>query len=117
MSQHPRAIQTLPPERLIRQAVELVPANLVRDEVSNAGARDQLRQRPGITKRVGQPENRRLDVAKALPEISPAKQKLPHQRFGPAGVAIRLDPRTADHFPAALGHALADLFEQRGLIL
>jgi 23S rRNA (cytidine1920-2'-O)/16S rRNA (cytidine1409-2'-O)-methyltransferase len=71
-----RAIQTLPPHELIRHAVVLIPTHFVRDEILHARLFNQLRQRPTIAKRIGQPQNGRVNIPKMLTEIAASKQKL-----------------------------------------
>ena len=60
MGQHARAVQPLPPERVVRHAVVLVPAQLDGEKVVQPGLFDELRQRPGIAEDIRQPQHRRL---------------------------------------------------------
>ena len=56
--QHLGAVQALPVERIVGQTVVLVPADLDREEVLEAGLLDQLRQVPGVAEHVREPEDR-----------------------------------------------------------
>ena len=47
----------------------------------------------------------------------PAEKELPGQRFGPADIAIRLDPHTAGGFPSAFRYFALDSPEQLRIIL
>jgi hypothetical protein len=59
VGEHTCTIEPLPPERVVRQAVVLIPAQLDGKEVVEPSLLDELRQVPGITKDVGQPEHGR----------------------------------------------------------
>ena len=117
VGQHPCAVDALPPEQLVGQAVILVPADLRRDEPVQAGLSDQLRQRAGEAERVGQPHHRRLGLAEFVAKILPAEQELARQRFRARCVAIGLDPGAAHHLPAPVLYALFDAVEDLRIIL
>ncbi len=118
VGEHLRAVQPLPPEGVVGQAVVLAPADLDREEVFQPGFLDELRQVPGVAKDVGQPEHRRFGAgAEVLAEEGAAKQELARQRFGPAQVAVRLDPHAADGFPASFGDARLDVLEKLRVVL
>ena len=108
VGQHLGAVQPLPPEGVIGQAIVLAPADLDGEEVLQPGFLDELRQVPGVAEDIGQPQDGRFGVgAEVLAEEGAAEQELARQRLRPAQVAVGLDPHAADRFPASLGDALA----------
>jgi hypothetical protein len=58
--QYSRAINGLPPETVVGEAVVLIPADFDGEEIFQAGLLDELWKRPGIAKNVRQPESRRF---------------------------------------------------------
>ncbi len=116
MGQHPGAVQPLPPEAVVGQAVVLAPADLDREEVFQPGLLDQLGQVPGIAEDVGQPQHGRNPVAKMAAEERLAQQELARQGFRPADVAVCLDPHAAQWFPAPLRHPRFDLAKESRVI-
>ena len=111
------AVQPLPPEAVVRQAVVLIPTQLRSHEVLQAGLHDQLGECPGEAERVGQPENGRFGLAEAFAEVVAPQQELPDQGFSTGQVTVGLDPHAAGHFPAILCDTLPDLIEEVGVIL
>ena len=105
MRQHLGAVDAAPAEGVVGQAVVFVPRDLGGHEVVHVAALHDLRQRGAVAKDVGQPQHARVD-AQLLAEEALAEHKLPHQRLGPAQVAVHLDPRGAGGLPASLGDAL-----------
>ena len=55
VGEHPRPVEALPPERAVREAVLLVPRQLLGDEPGAAAGREDLRQRGGVAEHVGDP--------------------------------------------------------------
>ncbi len=109
VGQNTRAIQSLPPERVVGEAVVLVPTEFDREKIIQPGLFDQLRQRPGITENIRQPEDRRFDRgAKMLAETTAPEQELARERLSAAQVAIGLDPHPANRLPAAFSDARLD---------
>ncbi len=118
MDQHPAAVDPLPPEAVVGQAIVLIPADLDGHKIFQAGLLDQLRQRPRVSKDVRQPEHGGISVgAKVLAEKTAAQQKLARQRFGSAQIAVGFNPHAADGLPAPLRHALFDRLQQLRVIL
>ena len=118
MDQDARAIQALPPERVVREAVVLAPAELGREKVLQAGLLDELRQAPGISKDVGQPEHRRPSLLAKMPlKEGHAQQELPDQGLTSGEVAVGLDPGTAHRLPPACLHLLPDGLKESRIVL
>ena len=90
----------------MRGLVQLVPRELLRQEIVAAGLGDELRKGRGIAEDIGQPDILGL-VSKLLHEEALAMQQLADQRFARRQVAVWLDPHRADRFPLPDGDLLA----------
>ncbi len=55
VGEYPRAVDAFPPEGVVRHPVHLVPADLLGEEPALPRRGDDLRQRGGVSERVGQP--------------------------------------------------------------
>ncbi len=108
MRQHLRTVDAAPTHRIVRDLVELVPRQLGGHEIIDTAFFHDLRQRPGVTEHIRQPQNpvvhAELFFKKAL-----SVYKLSHQRLPGSQVAVGLQPHTALRLPALLLNALLRL--------
>ncbi len=102
MGQHTRAIDALPHEGVAGRLVELVPGQLLGQEIIDPGQFHDLRQRPAVAEHIRVPELPAAPAKLGFEEALPV-QELPHQRFARGQVAVRFDPGAAggDELPAA----------------
>ena len=114
VGQYPRAVQSLPPEGVVGEAVVLVPAQLGGVEVLQPGLAEQLGQAPGVAEGVRQPQHRRDGGVEVTAEEVAPQEELPRQRLRAGDVAVHLDPGRAEQFPAALPRPLPNTVEQGG---
>ena len=118
MGEHFRSVDPLPPEAVIGYVIVLVPGKLRGIEVLQACLPGQLGKAIRITENIRQPEYGRVGLrAKMLGKESPAEKELPGQRFGPADIAVRLNPHPAGGFPSTFRHFVFDSPEQLRIIL
>ena len=115
VGQHARAVQSLPPEQVVREAVGLRPVQLDREEVLDPGAEQELRQGGGEAEAVGQPADRVLG-AEARAERPLPVEELTHERLTGGHHAVGLHPHPADRLQAALGDELAHAREQLRIV-
>ena len=109
MREHLGAVDALPEEGVIRDAVDLVPRELGGHEIVHAGLFHDLRQCAGIAEHIRQPQDF-IILAEFLAEEALAVQELAHERLAGGQVAVGLEPHAALDLPAALRDALLDLF-------
>ena len=77
MRQDLRAIQALPQEGIVRQAVVLTPADLDGHEIFETRLLNELRQCTGIAKDIGQPQYGTISIpAEMLAEVHAPQQEL-----------------------------------------
>ena len=76
----------------MRELVELVPRELLREKVLDASLRHELRYLSRVAKRVRQPEGRAV-AAKLLTEEALTHEELSHERFARWNVAILFGAR------------------------
>ena len=93
MGFHPRAVNALPDESIVRELLPTVigPKDLLSGEIFHPTAAHDLRQCAGIAKDIRQPEQLALH-AKLLPVKSLAVDHLADQTFTAADIGIRLHP-------------------------
>ena len=77
---------------------------------------DDLRQRPGVPERVGQPCLGGVDT-ELLEEEALARDELACEGLATGQVRVRLDPHAAHGDPASLGDALLDAREDRRVLV
>ncbi|KXK10557.1 MAG: hypothetical protein UZ18_ATM001002446, partial [Armatimonadetes bacterium OLB18] len=109
-----RAVDALPPEGVVRELVELVPTDLLRQEVLDAELNEDLRQRGGVSEHVGKPHIDRRDSQLFAKVLSTVKE-LPHQGLPAGQVAVGFDPHGPNRLPSALSGRVADALEELGV--
>ena len=114
--QQAAAVEAFPPERRVREAVRVVPRQLLRDERAHAGARGDLRQRGGVAEDVGDPQLVALD-AELLQEEAGAERDLTDECLAARDVRVGLDPHAADRLPSSFGDAPFDAFPDGRVVL
>jgi len=110
------SVNPLPPEGVGRDLVVLVPVDLRRHEVVDAGLFHDLGQGRAVTEDIRQPENAVLG-AELLPEKPLAVQELAHQRLAGCQVAVGFDPHAPLGFPAAFGDPCPDPVKDLRVVL
>ena len=100
----------------MREAVRLRPGQLDREEVADAGAEQQLRQRGGEAEAVGHPADRVVG-AELAPEPALPVQQLAHERLARRHVAVGLDPHPADRLEPPRGGERGQPVQQLGVVL
>ncbi len=117
VGEHLAAVEATPAERRVREAVLLVPAELLGDEaVAPAGAED-LRRGGRVAEHVGDP-NLGAAHTEARLEVALAVHQLAHQALPARQVHVGLDPHPADRLPLPAGDLGGDPLEQlRGAFL
>ena len=109
-----RAVDALPPERVVREHGELVPADLLGEEVRIARGGANLRERARISEGIGQPGfcgfEPKLAKEKAL-----ALNELPGHCLGAGHVRVGLDPHATHGNETAARDVRLDAFEQFGV--
>ncbi len=114
--QHARPVDALPPERVVREDVDLVPGDLLREEPVEPRAADELRQGRRVAERVGQPHPVRTQAE--LPLEEPLRlRELARQRLTRRHHRVGLDPHAAQRQEPALGHGLLDPLPHLGTVL
>ena len=108
VGEHLAAIGRLPPEELEGELIGVVPRGFLRDKVIHAGALVDLRQLPGVAKRIGIPADADVDAVLLL-EPALANENAAHLGFAVGHVQVGLDPHAAYDLPAAFLDALLDL--------
>jgi hypothetical protein len=88
------AVGGLPPEELERELIRVVVAQLLRDEVVNAGLLVDLWKLPVVSEGVNVPSDFYVDIEFLL-EVTLAEQKLPDLGFAVRHVEIWFDPHAA----------------------
>ena len=109
MGQHLGAVHPFPAEGIVGHPVVLVPTDLRGHKHVDPGFFQDLGQRPGIAEHVREPQVFHV-FSKFLFQETAADQELAGQGFPTGQVAVRLHPHAAVCLPAALFHALFDLF-------
>ena len=112
MTQNLRAVNPYPVERRVRENVDIVPAELLREEVIHARAADDLRQRAGETETIREPCDG-APLPEAGLEISLSEGKLARQCLTRWHIGIILYPRPADRVKLSRHHFLAHALEER----
>ena len=80
MGEHSTAVDALPPERVVRHRVDLVPGDLLGEEPPRARRADDLGECCGVTEGIRQPDLLGLDP-EVLEEESLAGDELAGQRL------------------------------------
>ena len=99
---------------LVREAVLLVPAELLGDEAMHAAGGEHLRQTGRIAEHVGDP-HLRAAATEALLEVALAEHDLAHEALARRQVHVGLDPHATDRDPLTAFDLLDDLGEQLGM--
>ena len=115
MHEHPGAVDALPVEVFIGEAVGVVPAQLGGQEIVNRTALHNLWNRRAVTKGIGQPEAVG-GIAELLAVVPLAPEELADHRLAGGDVAVTLHPDGAVRLVASLGDFLANALEQRGVV-
>ena len=111
------AVEAAPAERVVREAVELVPGDLAGDERVAVRQLQQLRQGGRVAEHVGQPQVPAVD-AELLGEVLLAVEELADERLAAGDVHVAFAPGGAFGLPAAGLDELLDLGQQvRGVLL
>ena len=105
------AVDALPPERVVGELVDLVPADLLGEEVLHAGELGELGERAGVAERVGQPSSLASN-AEFLLKVLLSINKLSRQRLSRWHVRVVLDPRTTDEVEFSFEYLLFNTFEK-----
>lgn len=112
MAQNLRAVNPYPVERRVRKNVDIVPAELLREEIIHACAADDLRQRACEAETVREPRDG-APLPEAGLEISLSEDELARQCLTRWHIGIVLNPRPADRVKLSRQHLLAHAFEKR----
>ena len=107
-----RAVDALPPERAVREPVDLAPRHLLRQEGRDPGLLQDLRERGRVAEHVGQPEVGRL-APELVEEEALAVHDLANQRLTRRDVAVGLDPHAPDRLEPTGRHLVAHAVVQR----
>ncbi|ORT58383.1 hypothetical protein BKD26_19095 [Streptomyces sp. CB03238] len=110
------AVDALPPERVVRHPVRLVPRQLLREEPPHARQFRQLRERRRVAEGVRQPDFLRLHL-QLLGEEPLAVHQLPRQRLTARHIGVRLHPHGADRHPCAVLDRLFDALPDMWLVV
>ena len=116
MGEHPGAVDALPPERRVREAVGAVPRQLLGDEAAHAAGGEHLRQPGRVAEHVGDP-HLAAPTAEVLLEVALAVDDLADDALAGRQVHVRLDPHPADRHPLPVGDLVDDAGEQLRLAL
>ena len=108
MRRHSRTVNALPQEGIIGQPVGVVPADFGGHKGIHTGFLQDLRQRPGISEHIRQPEKLTL-IAKLLAEEIFSHQNLTDDGLSGGYVAVALHPHGAGGFPASFLHPFFDM--------
>ncbi len=106
-------VYTLPPKCIVGHTVAFVPADFRSDERFHTAFLENLRQRGGIPKHIGQPKHLAV-CAEFFFKERLAVQNLPHQAFARRKIAVCLNPHGAFDFPAPLLYHFFDFIIQLG---
>ena len=101
---------------MVREVVDLVPGDLLRQEPLRARQLRELRQRPGVAEGVREPHLRAGD-AEPVAVVRAAVEQLAAHRLAAGQVGVGLDPHAADGDDAAAGDGRAQPLEQLGVVL
>ncbi len=116
VGQHAAAVDALPPERLVRETVGLVPRQLLRHEPAHPSGGEDLRQASRIAEHVGDPHLGRRDP-EVLGEPPLTVDDLAGDALPRRQVHVRFDPHPSDRYPLPGGDLGDDPVEQLGLPL
>jgi len=114
--EHPRAVEALPPERVVGEPVRFVPAELLGEEPLCAAERDDLRQGRGVAEVVRQERAVATPPEPAL-ERTLALRHLAQQALAVRQVEVRLHPHAAHGPPPALRDEFRDAREHHRVVL
>ena len=113
VGEQPGAVDPLPPERVMRETVGLIPRQLLGEHEPVPRQGGELRERCGIAEGVGHPHVLGLDP-ELVEEEALAVDHLTDKRLATREVAVRLDPQAADqHDPPRRDRRLHPLVELR----
>ena len=116
VSEHLGAVDPLPPKRVVRHLVGLVPGDLLGQEVLRTGGPDDLRQGGGVAEGVRQPDLLGVDP-EPVEEVPLAGHELARHRLAAGHVGVGLDPHAADGDELPVRDRLRDPFEQFRVVL
>ena len=116
VGKHRRAVDALPPERMMRKAIGRVPRQLLGDEPFDAHVTQNLRQVRVVPEHVGQPPFGAFDPEVLLEEPL-SMGELANERLTAAEVGIGLHPHPSHRNPRALGDCGADVAEHGRVVL
>ena len=111
VGEHAGPVEALPAEGVVGEGVDLVPGDLLGEEVVLPGERSDLRQRGGVAEGVRQPGLPCLDP-ELLEEEPLAGDELAGHGLGAGHVRVRLDPHAAHRHEAPGGDVAPDAGEQ-----
>ena len=114
MGEDAAAVDALPPERVVREAVDLAPRHLLGQEPGDPGLAQDLRQRGAVAEHVWQPQVGGLP-AELLDEEALAVDDLAHQGLARRDVAVGLHPHAADRLELAAFDLLPDALVEAGV--
>ncbi len=106
-----RAVDALPPERVVREGVEFVPAEFLGEEAVDVGGSEDLGKVARVSERVREPAVDRLDAV-MLEEESLPEDELASERFTRREIGVRLHPHAPDRLELAGADEVLHLFEE-----
>ena len=116
VGEHASAVEPLPPERVVREAVGRVPRQLLRHEPAHAARRVELRHRRRVAEHVRDPDlaapasEPRLEVALAVHDLA-------GEALAGRQVHVGFDPHAADGDPLTAVDLDVDPLEQVGFVV
>ncbi len=116
VGEDPGAVETLPPERVVREAVRPIPRELLRDEPRHSAGGEQLRQPGRVAEHVGDPHLGAADPESLL-EVALTEDDLAGQALPRRQVHVGLDPHAPDRDPLPALDVRSDPLEQVGVPL
>jgi hypothetical protein len=115
VGEHPGAVDTLPPERVVGEPVDLVPRHLLGQEPADPRQGKDLREVGRVAEHVRQPQAAGLHVH-LVGEEALAVDDLADERLAAREVAVRLDPHAPHHLELSLRDLLADPVVETGVV-
>ncbi len=107
-------VDPAPTETRMGEIVELIPRDLLREEVGHSRLAQDLGQRGRVSEDIGKPQVVRNDAELVAEEVL-AMENLPHERLSGCEVAVGLDPHAALNLPATLRYRLLHALIQFGI--
>ena len=116
MGEHFAAVNALPAETLVREAVELAPGEFLREEEITRGFPDDLGKSGGVAEHIGDPEIFYIESEFIHEEIF-SMEELTHHGFAADEIAVGFDPHSALDFPFPGKNGFFDFLIKRGIML